>query len=489
MRLSIRILLGFSIVLILSIIDTGSNYLLSLKVEQNTEFLNKSENIIRNSGNLNSIILGMQSSLRGYLLTEDSSFLEGYNRGLNTVPLLVTRQSDLVSNNPKQSAILDSIETLHVQWVNYADGLIKSRMQSGISNDQYLKLFEGQLKKQVGKKLNDQIAVKFSDFNKIEYAVRDVHSDNLKKSIKRTHIFSLTFFALTLIIGVATTYYIVSLISKRIRQMVNLADNISKGNFITVIDDRNDELTDLSTSLNTMSVSLQKNISELESRNVELDKFAYVVSHDLKAPIRGIHNVLQWINEDLTGELSPEMNKYINIISGRVNRMENLINGLLDYARIREKTQPEHIDVKKLVEEIVQDIVPRNFKVELQNLPVIFGERIKIEQVFTNLISNAVKYTSAEEGEIVVSCQENRSYYEFSIKDNGIGIDSEFHGRIFEMFQTLREKGEKESTGIGLAIIKKIIEEQKGSIIVQSTPGDGAKFVFTWPRINETHEQ
>jgi CHASE3 domain sensor protein len=368
MRLSTRIILGFLLVLVLSIIDTASNYVLSLKVEQNSRFLSKSQEIIRNSDNLNRAIISMQSSFRGYLLTEDSSFLEGYVHGLKTVPTLLLAQSKLVSGNKEQVTLLHYIEFLHAQWINYADGLIKSKKQSDTSNQQYQSLFDSQLKKQVGKKINDQISIKFADFDKIEYSVRNVHSNNLKKSITTTHIFSLTFFALTIIIGVATTYYIVSLISKRIKKMVNLADNISKGNFITVEDNSKDELTALSTSLNTMSVSLRKNISELESRNAELDKFAYVVSHDLKAPIRGIHNVLQWIEEDLSNELSPEMSKYISIISGRTNRMENLINGLLDYARIREKNKAENIDVNKLVGEIVADIVPRNFKVELHNL-------------------------------------------------------------------------------------------------------------------------
>jgi signal transduction histidine kinase len=111
---------------------------------------------------------------------------------------------------------------------------------------------------------------------------------------------------------------------------------------------------------------------------------------------------------------------------------------------------------------------------------------LKIEQVFTNLISNSVKYTSQEDGEIVISCKEVEDYYQFSVKDNGIGIEAEFHERIFEIFQTLREKGEKESTGIGLAIVKKIIEEQKGQIRVNSDLGSGTEFIFTWPHINQT---
>jgi signal transduction histidine kinase len=426
----------------------------------------------------------MQSSLRGYLLTEDSSFLGGYTRGLKVAPVLLNSVRNLVSKNEKQLRLLDSIENLHIQWINYADGLLKSISHFNASNSEYLILFEGQLKKQVGKKLNDQIAIKFDEFRKMEYETRDVRSDNLRLSIRHTHIFSLTFLVLTIIVGLTTTFYIVSLISKRIQQMVKLADSISKGNFISLHDNRKDELTALSNSLNMMSVSLHKNITQLESRNAELDKFAYVVSHDLKAPIRGIYNVIQWIEEDLSQEMSPEMKRYMSVISGRAKRMEDLINGLLDYARLRERTAVEYIDLNKLIGEIVEDIVPRNFRVEFQDLPVILGERLKIEQVFTNLISNAVKYNSEKEGRIIISCKTFANHYEFSVKDNGIGIEPEFHGKVFEIFQTLREKGEKESTGVGLAIVKKIIDDQNGRIWINSQTGSGTEFIFTWSRIN-----
>jgi light-regulated signal transduction histidine kinase (bacteriophytochrome) len=250
-----------------------------------------------------------------------------------------------------------------------------------------------------------------------------------------------------------------------------------------VKDVRNDELTRLSLALNSMSGQLSKTISELEKRNIELDKFAYVVSHDLKAPVRGIHNVVKWIEEDMGNELSPQMKQYLGIISQRTKRMEDLINGLLDYAKTREKGKPEETDVTALVTEIVEEIVPRTFHVDMIGLPVMFAERLKLEQVFTNLISNAVKYTQQEKGHIIVNAKELPNGYEFSVKDNGIGIDPEYHEKIFEIFQTLREKNEKESTGIGLAIIKKIIEDQHCTIRVNSTPGAGSEFIFTWPRI------
>ncbi|MDQ3050453.1 MAG: ATP-binding protein [Bacteroidota bacterium] len=487
MKLSTQILIVISIVLMLSVIDSISNYLLSLKVEQNIEFLNKSQDIIRNSAKLHRSILEMQSSFRGYLLTSDPNFLENYSNGLKNVPVLYSELNVLITANEKQLAILDSINNLHQQWINYASIMIVANSKSTSSEKDrqtYAQLFDGKLKKQVGKKLNDNITKLFVEFDRSEYKLRSLHSNNLIISINRTHTFSIIFFSLTVIIGVGSTIFILRIFSRRINTMVHLAESISKGNFDKITDTNNDEMTRLSSSLNLMSANLNKNIQELIKRNEELDKFAYVVSHDLKAPIRGIHNVLKWIEEDLGPELSQQMKKYLKIIPQRTKRMEDLINGLLNYARLREKTEPEHIDVNILVNEIVEENVPENINVVTNNLPVFTTERLKLEQVFTNLIGNSVKYIEQEQGTIDISCVKFHHHYQFSVKDNGIGIDPEYHAKVFEMFQTLREKGEMESTGIGLAIVKKIIDEQQGTIKINSTLGKGAEFIFTWPGTN-----
>ena len=479
--------MAFSIVLLLSITESYTNYLLSVKVEQNTEFLNKSETIIRNSARLHKAIIEMQSAFRGFLLTTDTNFLDKYDEGLKTVPSLLAEQKELVKENKTQRATLDSINQLHLEWIGYSDSLVSARKKIGASEESYntyTNLFETRLKKMVGKKINDDITKKFLEFDRSEYRLRSVHGRKLMSSIERTRTFSFIFLTVTIIFVIGSTIYIVSLISRRIKTMVSLAESISKGEFTVVKDTRNDELTRLSTALNSMSGKLSKTINELEKRNMELDKFAYVVSHDLKAPVRGIHNVIKWIEEDLKNELSPEMKQYLSIIPQRTKRMEDLINGLLDYAKIRVKSQPEETDVNKLVKDIVEEIVPRTFKVEMVNLPVMHAERLKLEQVFTNLISNSVKYTQHQNGHLIISCRDLPYFYEFSVKDNGMGIDPEYHEKIFEIFQTLREKNEKESTGIGLAIIKKIIEDQHCTITVNSRSGDGAEFVFTWPRIN-----
>nr|WP_255537100.1 ATP-binding protein [Pedobacter sp. SYSU D00873] len=459
---------------------------MSDKVNQNIAFLTRSESVIRNSSRLHKGIIEMQSGFRGYLLTDEEEFLQPYFSGLKTIPKLIKEQRALVKESDVQSRKLDSIAVLHHEWVIYANSLIEAKKESlrksGVSQ-RYQFLFENKLRKQVGKKINDNIYNIFRRFDRLEYQIREIRRNQLLQSIDRTKTFSLIFSMLTIAVGVISGIYIIGLISRRIKQMVKLAESISKGQFILVSDDKNDELSSLSNSLNIMSTELSKNISELEKRNNELNQFAYVVSHDLKAPIRGIYNVVQWIEEDLGGEISSEMRKYLNIIPQRINRMEDLIHGLLDYARIsRDKPVKEVVDVNLMLNEITEMLVPENFRIKIGKMPVLFTEKIRLEQVFSNLISNAVKYSTGQSPLVEIQILEKSNEYEFKVIDNGIGIDRQYHAKIFEIFQTLREKHDKESTGIGLAIVKRIIEEKHSIIKVESESGKGAAFIFTWPK-------
>lgn len=477
MKLSNQILLAFTLVILLSVADSYTNYMLSKKVQRNSQFLARSEEIIRNSNKAHKVIIEMQSSFRGYLFTNEPIFLDSYFGGLKSVPILLRKQQSYIGINNEQRPILDSIIILHNGWVKYSSQLIEAKNKIPKS---YQNLFNAAIKKQIGKKINDEIAQKFSQFDKIEYKIRKHHTEMLLNSLKKARNFSIVFLMLTITVGLFTTLYIMLITKQRITSMVSLAENISKGEFTSVNDTRNDELTALATSLNTMSSKLDKNIHELKNRNAELNKFAYVVSHDLKAPIRGIHNVVSWIEEDLENELSPELKRYLEIIPQKTRRMEALINGLLDYARLNVNAPPENIDTNAMVHEIASAIVPRNFRLEIGNLPYLFTERIKLEQVFTNLISNAVKYTPQKDGFIQINCQVFSSFYEFSVKDNGIGIAGEYHQKIFEIFQTLREQNEEESTGVGLAIVKKIIDDRQEHITLKSELGKGAEFIFSW---------
>jgi hypothetical protein len=224
----------------------------------------------------------------------------------------------------------------------------------------------------------------------------------------------------------------------------------------------------------------------LEKINKELDQFAYIVSHDLKAPLRAINNLSIWIEEDLEGKMEPDTRKNFDMLRGRIHRMESLINGILQYSRAgRVKSENIPIDVNAFVKDIVQNLAPPEiFQVFVDDkLPVIQGEKLAIDQVFSNFISNAIKYNNNEKPEIKVFYEDLGSMHKFGVSDNGPGIAPEFFNKVFVIFQTLQARDVIESTGVGLAIVKKIVEEKGGQVWLESEMNKGTTFYFTLPKI------
>jgi len=228
--------------------------------------------------------------------------------------------------------------------------------------------------------------------------------------------------------------------------------------------------------------TLKEYAGSLEKINKELDQFAYIVSHDLKAPLRAINNLSIWIEEDIGEKFEDDTKKNFNLLRGRIGRMEGLINGILDYSRAgRMKAQLSEIDLNVFIDDVVVNLAPpKKFVVKIQeNLPTIWAEKITIDQVFSNFISNAIKYNSNENPEIQINYSDEGDFYKFCVADNGPGIDKKYHEKIFQIFQTLQARDSVESTGVGLAIVKKIVEEKGGNTWVESEVGKGAKFFFT----------
>ncbi|NJN09514.1 MAG: PAS domain S-box protein [Richelia sp. RM1_1_1] len=243
-----------------------------------------------------------------------------------------------------------------------------------------------------------------------------------------------------------------------------------------VLQSRADELAQI-------NLILLQTTRELEKRNKELDQFAYVTSHDLKAPLRAIANLSEWIEEDLQEVLTEDTQKQMNLLRGRVHRMEALINGLLKYSRIgRVKTEPETVNVSQLLAEIVDSIAPpQEFTIEIiGEMPTFVTEKIPLQQVFSNLISNAVKHHHRTDGKVTIEVKEQDIFYEFAVSDDGVGISEQYHHKIFVIFQTLEARDKQENTGIGLAIVKRIVNELGGTISLESEVGKGTTFRFTW---------
>jgi PAS domain S-box-containing protein len=226
-------------------------------------------------------------------------------------------------------------------------------------------------------------------------------------------------------------------------------------------------------------------LKEVESTNRELKDFAYIVSHDLKAPLRGIKTLAGWLSADYADKFDEQGKEQMKLLSGRVDRMNNLINGVLEYSRVgRIQENRDIVDLNKLLPEIIDTIAPpENITITVENeLPVIECEPTRITQVFQNLLSNAVKYMDKPQGQIKVGCIEENGFWRFSVSDNGPGIEEKFFEKIFQIFQTLAPQDSVESTGIGLTVAKKIVELYGGKIWVESKVEVGSTFFFTLPK-------
>lgn len=229
---------------------------------------------------------------------------------------------------------------------------------------------------------------------------------------------------------------------------------------------------------------LKRRAEELANSNVELERFAYVASHDLQEPLRMVTSFLQLLKKRYEEKLDETANQYIAFAVDGAERMKILIMDLLDYSRVGSNTEPnENVDLNLLVDEIKNllsksiDEVKANITID--HLPIVKGNRTQLLQLFQNLISNAIKYHKEGTPSIAIHYTEQEEDHLFEIKDNGIGIDPAFHEKIFVIFHRLHSRSEYTGTGIGLAICKKIIERHNGKIWVKSALGQGSSFFFT----------
>ena len=491
-KLSTKLFAGILLLLGLFAAVLFANYRLAVQVVSNARAVAASQHVSEEANGLLRNIVDMETGFRGYLLTGDEQSLDLHYQGERQLVGHFRNLRTLVAHNPAQVSHLDRSQRLFQQWNEYTHLIISEKHRVHLQHPDmealegipHRRLVEGL----TGKQIMDNVRFHLGQFDVVENATRRQLDARRDASINRAQWISVSVAVAALVLGLAWAVYLVRLLTRRLGGLVDLARRLTAGDYnAQLIDDNQDELSVLTGALNGLGRTVNTSIGQLEARNRELDQFAYVVSHDLKAPLRGIESASRWIEEDMGPDKLPaHVREFLGLMRQRVHRMENLITGILDLARVGRVTEAhETVFVRQLLREIAANLnLPTGLHFELPFfLPTLVTTRVQLEQVFTNLVSNAVKYHEhPERANITIGCDDAGDFYRFSVTDDGPGIAAEYHERIFIIFQTLVERDTLESTGVGLAIVKKIVERQGGTIGIESVPGQGAAFTFTWPK-------
>ncbi|MEQ8397598.1 ATP-binding protein [Thalassobaculum sp.] len=233
-------------------------------------------------------------------------------------------------------------------------------------------------------------------------------------------------------------------------------------------------------------VRLVEQAKELARSNEELERFAYVASHDLRAPLRGIRSVIGWLEEDLGEDLDADSREKMMLIRSRTDRLDRMLTDLLNYSRIGHgDSTAEEFDAGRIIRDSFDELnVDSRFTLELPaDVPTLFGRQLGFQQVVANLIGNAIKHHDRPNGTLTIAVETQDDRHVFAVSDDGPGIPEKYHKRIFRMFETLTARDTKDTTGMGLSIIKKIVEGEGGMVWIESSgPQRGTTFRFTWPR-------
>lgn len=234
------------------------------------------------------------------------------------------------------------------------------------------------------------------------------------------------------------------------------------------------------TEIKNLELQKEKLLLKLEKSNDELHQYAHIVSHDLKSPLRSIDALLNWLKEDNKGKFDDASLQNIKLIELTLEKMEQLISDVLNYSSLTADNS-EMIDVNTdvIVKELINILyIPQHIEIKLHRvLPIVKGDKTKLQQLFQNLISNAVNFSDKNKGLIEIDVISTSEHYQFSVKDNGIGIEEQYHKKIFKIFHSLKKS--KSSSGIGLSIVKKIVNLHEGEIWLESEPSKGSTFFFT----------
>jgi signal transduction histidine kinase len=487
MKIFTRIFISFIFVAIIFMVVLGIDFLQSRKIRENSRWFTNSEEVLRNSADLQKCILDIQTNYRGFMLSGLKFHLKQAENAKHSSDSIFTYLSTITTDNKVQQQKLNQARDSLRNWITSWNFTIKNEQEHIEKRGKDILLREpGSLILTRGREIS-YIRTLFEQFDQEEYRLRAYREQKLEKSRAEANIINLILglSAVTIIFG--TAFFISFNIRKRIRTLSEATKKIASGNYDYRVEDKsNDELRELSNSVNIMTESLEKTIKSLKQRNEDLEQFAWISSHDLKEPLRMISIFSQKLGQRYITSEEPEAIMQVKFITTSVKKMYDLIDASMRYALmgttdyIFEKLSTREVIAESL-DNITDLIKKTKAKINLLDLPeYIPGIKTLIIELFQNLVENAIKFRGPNAPEIEISARKDQDKWIFTVRDNGIGMNEKYKDQVFLIFHQLAQKTpDYDGIGIGLTYCKKIVELHNGKIWLHSEPGKGTTIYFT----------
>ncbi|MDQ3724082.1 MAG: ATP-binding protein [Actinomycetota bacterium] len=455
----------------------------------------RSQQALSLANQLEKSLLSIESGLNRYVTTQELPYLRSARRELAAYASRTKLLAELVSDDPGQQrrarALSEAIRDYDGFW---AQGLVEVAQEDGFD------AARSQVRTDGGRTKLDQIRTQFARLFDRERSVIKAREEKAEQRSSRAIRLGVGGLGLVVAVALGFTLYLRRSVLRPVRTVAEATGRLAAGDLSTrVPDQREDELGELARGFNSMADSLERGRFELERSNAELtrsnselEQFASVTSHDLQAPLTTISMYTELLERrrgangvaggnGAAGELD-----LVEGIRGATQQARGLIRDLLEYSRAgRGELTLEEVPVQRIVaqalEALAGAIEEAHAQVTVGELPVVLADRANLCRVFQNLIGNAVKFTGDRTPRVSIDSEREGEHWHFLIRDNGIGMNPEHAGRIFEPFQRLHGEEEYAGTGIGLAVCERIVDQHGGRIWVSSTPGEGSVFHFTLP--------
>ncbi|HEY2647327.1 MAG TPA: CHASE3 domain-containing protein [Candidatus Acidoferrales bacterium] len=457
-----RVIAGFGAALAILILVGVLSYRSMVQSDVDRQWVTHTHQVLEELDAVFTDLLDSESSARGYVLTEDTSYIQPYNEALNHVRQHLRDVRELTADNKTQQRALDVLEPLVLGRLDAFGDPIEASKKGGLNAGAEL------VRTRRGKELMDQVRRQLLAMKLEETRLLILRTDEAAISTRNTRM--------TIVAGeslaIAFLCFAGIVVGLEMAQRKRAEEKVRELN-----DDLEQRVAD-------RTAELREQAKELARSNSELQQFAYVASHDLQEPLRMVASFTQLLAKRYGEKLDDDAREFINYAVDGATRMQTLISDLLNYSRVGTQGKPlvptdcEAL-FKRVLESLQFTIDESGATILCDRLPMVMADPQQLGQLFQNLLSNAIKFHGAEPSQIRISTERKGTEWKISVRDNGIGISQEHFDRIFVIFQRLHTRTEYPGTGIGLAVCKKIVERHGGRIWIEPSPGGGSTFFFT----------